>query len=292
MNDNNNNFSEIFTEDELRILNDTEDKLNSNRSINAKESKSGEENDGKIQSFLFDRTKLVIKLLKICKAKMLESKETVLANGLNWLTKEIGDSILFKTDEQSLKKLEEMKKENSDMNTVLQWLQEYSHLNTKHKDGFSKAKVSESVEKETVARMHNSLSVSVSRKCTLLDTDEELFIKKDESRFLSYSEEAINNIEEPTFDIFRLESEVGPENILSTISCYIFANLGYYSLIKYEKFEAFINEIAKGYIRTNPYHTVSLIKLNFNFRNFKFKLIFFKNFKNFNEFLNKGSACS
>jgi hypothetical protein len=52
--------------------------------MHANESKSGAENDGKIQSFLFDRTKLVIKLLKICKEKLMDSKETVLANGLNW----------------------------------------------------------------------------------------------------------------------------------------------------------------------------------------------------------------
>jgi hypothetical protein len=167
-----------------------------------------------------------------------------------------------------------MKKENSDMQTVFLWLQEYSHLNTKQKDGFSKAKVSESSEKEAVARIHNSLSVSVSRKLTLVDGDEELFIKKDETRFLSYPEDAINTIEEPYFDIFRLEKEVGSENILSTISCYIFANQGYYSLIKYEKFEAFINEIAKGYIRSNPYHTVSSIKFIFNFFNFNKTFIY------------------
>jgi hypothetical protein len=153
-----------------------------------------------------------------------------------------------------------MKKENTDMQTVFLWLQEYSQINTRHKDGFSTVKVSESVEKETVARIHNSLSASVSRKMILLDTDEELYVKKDEVRFLNYSEDAINTIEEPTFDIFKLESEVGAENILSTVSCYIFTNLGFYSLIKYDRFEAFIQEIAKGYIRSNPYHTVSLEK--------------------------------
>ena len=68
----------------MRILNDTEDKPRTDRSSTPSESKNGAEDVGKIQSFLFDRTKLIIKLLKICKEKMSSSKESVLANGLQW----------------------------------------------------------------------------------------------------------------------------------------------------------------------------------------------------------------
>ena len=68
----------------MRILNDTEDKPRTDRSSTPSESKNGAEDVGKIQSFLFDRTKLIIKLLRICKEKMSSSKEPVLANGLQW----------------------------------------------------------------------------------------------------------------------------------------------------------------------------------------------------------------
>ena len=150
-----------------------------------------------------------------------------------------------------------MKKENSELQTVFSWLEEYSQLNTKQKDGFSSVKVSESLEKDPTATRHpNSLTVSMSRKMTLLDSEEELFIKREDIKYINFSEDAISTIEDPSFDIFILESEVGQDNILSTISCYLFTTLGFYSLIKYDKFEGFIQEIAKGYIRANPYHTV------------------------------------
>ncbi len=73
--------------------------------------------------------------------------------------------------------------------------------------------------------------------------------------FINCSDESISLIDSPQFNIFKLESEVGQENILSTLSCYIFASTGLYSKIKYDKFESFINAIAKAYRRENPYHT-------------------------------------
>jgi hypothetical protein len=75
-----------------------------------------------------------------------------------------------------------------------------------------------------------------------------------ESKYLNFSEECITSIEDPSFDIFKLEKEVGEENTLSTVSCYIFSSMGFYSLIKYDKFEVFIQQVAKGYKRENKYH--------------------------------------
>ena len=72
---------------------------------------------------------------------------------------------------------------------------------------------------------------------------------------VSFSDESISKIETPLFNIFKLENEVGPENTLSVISCYLFTTYGLYSLIKYEKFEKFIQSVTKGYNRANPYHT-------------------------------------
>lgn len=78
---------------------------------------------------------------------------------------------------------------------------------------------------------------------------------KDDINYINCSDESISSIESPEFNIFKLKSEVGKENILSTVSCYIFASTGLYSKIRYDKFESFINAIAKGYRRENPYHT-------------------------------------
>jgi len=89
------------------------------------------------------------------------------------------------------------------------------------------------------------------------------FIRED--NFITISDEMISQFEDHNFNIFELEKEVGEENILSTISCYVFSSMGFYSIINYRKFENFVQEITKGYYRKNPYHNVSLcIELNFN----------------------------
>jgi hypothetical protein len=61
-------------------------------------------------------------------------------------------------------------------------------------------------------------------------------------------------IDRPEFNIFLFDEQVGKENTLSMISCYIFLNLGLYSIIQYENFENFLEVIVKGYSRNNPYH--------------------------------------
>ena len=71
---------------------------------------------------------------------------------------------------------------------------------------------------------------------------------------ITFNDEFAKTIETPEFDIFSLESQVGQEHTLSVIGCYIFTTCGLYSLIQYKKFEEFVKEITKGYIRANPYH--------------------------------------
>jgi hypothetical protein len=194
----------------------------------------------KINSFLFDRTQLIMKLLVICREKLSNANEDVLARGLQWLSKEIQESILFKTDDTLIKQLDDFKKENKDYHTVFSWLEEYSTINTPNKlqsDNFQLKLSSEPDDFELVPK------------------DDVIALNK-KIDYINFSEESIKAIDQPTFDIFKLEKEVGPENILSTISCYIFNTMGFYSIIKYDRFEAFIQEIAKGYRRDIPYHTV------------------------------------
>ena len=80
-------------------------------------------------------------------------------------------------------------------------------------------------------------------------------LKSHTSTYLDFSEECISTIELPNFNIFKLEKEVGSENTLSTVSCYVFISLGLYSIIEYNSFEKFLQEITKGYSRKNSYHT-------------------------------------
>jgi len=194
----------------------------------------------KINSFLFDRTQLIMKLLIICREKLSNANEDVLARGLQWLSKEIQESILFKTDDTLIKQLDDFKKENKDYHTVFSWLEEYSPLN------IPKKMQSENFQ----------LKLSSEPDDFELDSEDHVNALNKKINYINFSEESIKTVDQPTFDIFKLEKEVGSENILSTISCYIFNTMGFYSFIKYDRFEAFIQEIAKGYRRDIPYHTV------------------------------------
>ena len=73
-------------------------------------------------------------------------------------------------------------------------------------------------------------------------------------------------IEDKLFDIFTLENKVGKENTLTVIGTYIFMEQGLYSCVNYQSFENFLKEIAKGYIRDNPYHTVNITLIILKYR--------------------------
>ena len=73
--------------------------------------------------------------------------------------------------------------------------------------------------------------------------------------FMNLEDNIFNNIENKDFNIFELVKNVGRENILLVIGYYIFNRLGFYNILKYNKFENWCQKIAEGYIKTNPYHT-------------------------------------
>lgn len=162
--------------------------------------------------------------------------------------------MLYKSDSVSVKYIEELKKENQDLTTIFSWLEEYSNIKFKYKDS-----------KEAKNRLKNSLSNSKDLQkiplSVVKDILDSTINEKQQGNpwgdmtYINCSDESISLIDSSEFDIFKLQSEVGQENILSTLSCYIFASTGLYSKIKYDKFESFINAIAKNYIKENPYHT-------------------------------------
>jgi hypothetical protein len=76
---------EIFTDDELiKFFKDEETDEHKIELEEQNRKRPSLKNSLKVNSFLFDRTEFMLKLLKICKEKLMGSKEKSLAKGLDW----------------------------------------------------------------------------------------------------------------------------------------------------------------------------------------------------------------
>ena len=62
------------------------------------------------------------------------------------------------------------------------------------------------------------------------------------------------NIDTQEFNIFKLEKEIGRENVLSLIGYYIYKYFKFDEIIKYNRYEKWCQKITEGYIRNNFYH--------------------------------------
>jgi hypothetical protein len=62
------------------------------------------------------------------------------------------------------------------------------------------------------------------------------------------------NIETQEFNIFKLESEIGRENVLPLIGYYVYKYFGFEEIINNNKYEKWCQKIADGYVRKNFYH--------------------------------------
>lgn len=129
---------------------------------------------------------------------------------------------------------------------MLDWQQEYSTLKNSKLDSKEQKKSSNPTKE-----MRNKVN------CSEQNQEESKNSTISDDHFITISDGMISQIEEGYFNIFALEKEVGEKNILSTITCYAFSNMGFYSFINYSKFENFVHEISNGYDRKNPYHNVS-----------------------------------
>jgi hypothetical protein len=205
-------------------------------------------NKARISQLFFDKSYFIIKILKASIEKLIDTDSKALAKGLEWVTYEMHDSLLLKSDDRTLMKMEKMKEGNKELETIFSWLEEYSTIKHKQKENIDTV-----LQKLYTSNSFNEKSGDIT---FCLETPKNSIKTMGNSNFLDFSEECISQIEEPTFDIFRLENEVGKENTLSTVSCYIFISLGLYSIINYNNFENFLQEVTKGYMRTNPYHNV------------------------------------
>ena len=192
-------------------------------------------------------------------------KKNAYIKAMDWLKNELMDSLLFKSDELTLSKINELKNESKDMKYAVTWLEEYSTIKLKDIDKEQEDLLPSSYSKRRdvgdINEIKNILLKEKERKGSkILHLSSKTLISSInpnisiDNKFLDIPEEIIENIEESTFSIFKLDEKVGRENTLGIIGYYIFNVYGFYTLIKYPIFENFIKAVTRGYIRKNPYH--------------------------------------
>lgn len=225
------------------------------------ESHFQEGNKKRLSQILFDRSFYILKILKSAIEKLYSTENKLIAKGLEWIQHEIQDSLIFKADDKELEKFSKMKGKSQEMENIFSFLEEYSSMKFKHKDNLESLKIKTNNSEQTSYYTDRSVDFSEDSFGTQRTNKQLQTNFSNGSSYLDFSEECFATIDKPTFDIFKLEKEVGEENSLSTVTCYIFITMGLYSHINYNNLENFLHAITKGYTRKNSYHNVIIIKL-------------------------------
>lgn len=227
------NKQKMFTDDDIDLL--IQQIQSERKTIPIKD-----ENDKDLEGILFERNNLILKILNLCKNKFSKTNDEYLVKAVNWIIIEIRDSLIFKTDDRIFEIIEKHKK-NDDFE-IIKWLEEFSGLKDR--------------VKEQLEIVENNMNLTENEQAKMLVENIEMPLGKILSCGSSFEvgSEHLDKIQEPDFNIFILEKEVGQESILATVSSYIFITLGLYSQVHFNNFEKALVEIAKGYIRRNPYH--------------------------------------
>ena len=120
-------------------------------------------------------------------------------------------------------------------------------------------KLSKKIKREFLTKNNSSnknktpIQIRKMNICTEKDIENIFNIKR--HIYMNIDTNLFNNIENQDFNIFNLNKSVGRENILPVIGYYIFNRLGFYNILKYDKFENWCKKIAEGYVKSIPYHT-------------------------------------
>ena len=152
---------------------------------------------------------------------------------MDWLRNELMDSLLFKSDELTISKINELKNESKDMQYAVSWLEEYSTLKlkdiAKEQENLLPSSYSKRKDVKDINEIKNILKndrekrglkmSNLSSKTLISSINPNISI---DHNFLDIPEELIDLIEEPTFSIFKLDQKVGRENTLGVIGYYIF----------------------------------------------------------------------
>ena len=192
-------------------------------------------------------------------------KKNAYVKAMDWLKNELMDSLLFKSDELTLSKINELKNESKDMKYAVTWLEEYSTIKlkdiAKEQEDLLPSSYSKRRDVRDINEIKNILKNESERKGTrMTNLSSKTLISSInpnisiDHNFLDIPEELLENIEDSNFSIFKLDEKIGKDNTLGLIGYYIFNTYGFYTLIKYPIFENFIKAVTRGYIRKNPYH--------------------------------------
>ena len=138
----------------------------------------------------------------------------------------------------------------------------YNNSNFLHngkKKGKNYKKLSKKIKREFLTKYNSNnknrtpIQIRKMNICTEKNIENIFNIKR--HIYMNVDTNLFNNIENQDFNIFNLNKNVGRENILPVIGYYIFNRLGFYNILKYDKFENWCKKLAEGYIKSNPYHT-------------------------------------
>ncbi len=254
---------DIFTEEEMQKYfknimkqNDDEGDKKANRKSLALKNK-------RINHLLFDKNKIIQELLKVVGEKLRDYNETSLANGIVWISEEIKNTLIVKAEDDFLENIISLKEGTQDMQNIYSWFEEYSNIKQLN-DEKNILKAINKIPRKTSVNINadkfygNNIDLKNDYFSNKIFVDNKLDL-------IDFGDDNLAQIEDKDFDIFELEGVVGKEKVLTVIGTYIFMEQGLYSCVHYQNYEAFIMEIAKGYIRDNPYHTVRM-KSNLNYR--------------------------
>ena len=187
---------------------------------------------------LVDKSTLKKTLFKILRQKL--QRENYLINVLNYLEKDINYDISNTT-------INSLNTNGNEYKSLTNFLSNNTHIKLNQKF----------ISNNNLENLRTR-EISVSKVKALITNPNalnDIKINNTLNNFLSFSEDVISNIETQEFNILKLEEQVGKENTLSVIACYIFTNFYLYYLFPYMKLENFFRAITLGYHRENPYHT-------------------------------------
>ena len=205
----------------------------------------------KERDYMYSKDELCIKLISLLIDKFNETKENSIVKCLVWMKRQLQIYLDIKPDAYTFKNIEKMKQAEPSLKMKFGWMEEYSLLNQEEdiykmvrKANKSYTLVKKSDIKGKVLIKRNSLNP-------------ELIKLRSGGMIMNMNKinENLLDFKNPNFDIFKLESKVGKENILPVTATYIFVSLNLFTNIDYKKFESYVFCVANGYNRKNPYHT-------------------------------------
>ena len=209
----------------------------------------------KEKDYTYGKDELCLKLISLVIDRFNEMKENSLVKLLLWVKRQLQIYLDIKPDAYTFKNIEKMKQDQPNLKMKLGWMEEYSQLNQEEE---IYKMVRRSHKSNTIISKQGLLKTKVSTLKRNSLNPELIKLKNKVGTIIMNMNKINDNLldfKSSNFDIFKLEENVGKENILPVTAVYIFVTFNLFSIIGYTKFEPFIFRVSSGYHRDNPYHT-------------------------------------